>query len=103
MDHSKEEMDYSKEEKLVIETSMRYSYDKFWDAIEESAGSKGEMNEVDVAIGLILEGVSYMKGAGMTEVELIDHVKAHYNSIEFDEEGNMIDPISAPELSKAEA
>ena len=96
-------MDYSKEEKLVIETSMRYSYDKFWDAIEESAGSKGEMNEIDVAIGLILEGVSYMKGAGMTEVELIDHVKAHYNSIEFDEDGNLIDPIAAPELSKVEA
>ena len=96
-------MDYSKEEKLVIETSMRYSYDKFWDAIEESAGSKGEMNEVDVAIGLILEGVSYMKGAGMTEVELIDHVKAHYNSIEFDGDGNIVDPISATELSKSEA
>ena len=47
MDYSKEEMEYSKEEKLVIETSMRYSYDKFWDAIEESAGSKGETNEVE--------------------------------------------------------
>jgi hypothetical protein len=44
-----------------------------------------------------------MKGAGMTEVELLDHVKEHYNSIEFDEDGNMIDPISAPELSKEEA
>ena len=52
-------MDYSKEEKLVIETSMRYSYDKFWDAIEKTAGSKGEMNEVHVAIGLILEGVAF--------------------------------------------
>ena len=85
-------MDYSKEEKLVIETSMRYSYDKFWDAIEESAGSKGEMNEVDVAIGLILEGVSYMKGAGMSESELIEHIKAHYNSFKFDKDGNMIEP-----------
>ena len=92
MDHSKEEMDYSKEEKLVIETSMRYSYDKFWDAIEESAGSKGEMNEVDVAIGLILEGVSYMKGAGMSESELVEHIKAHYNSFEFDKDGNIIEP-----------
>ena len=91
MDHSKEEMDYSKEEKLVIETSMRYSYDKFWDAIEETAGSKGEMNEVDVAIELILEGVSYMKGAGMSESELIEHVKAHYNSFEFNKDGNMIE------------
>ena len=94
-------MDYSKEEKLVIQTSMEYSWDKFWDAIEEAADSKGEMNEVDVAIGLILEGVSFMKGAGMTEVELLDHVKTHYNSIEFDEEGNIIDPISAPELSES--
>ena len=84
-------MDYSKEEKLVIETSMRYSYDKFWDAIEESAGSKGEMNEVDVAIGLILEGVSYMKGAGMSESELIEHIKVHYNSFEFDKDGNMVE------------
>ena len=84
-------MDYSKEEKLVIQTSMEYSWGKFWDAIEEAADSKREMNEVDVAIGLILEGVSYMKGAGMTEVELLDHVKAHYNSIEFDEDGNMIE------------
>jgi hypothetical protein len=92
MDHSKEEMDYSKEEKLVIETSMRYSYDKFWDAIEESAGSKGEMNEVDVAIGLILEGVSYMKGAGMSESELVEHIKSHYNSFEFDKDGNIIEP-----------
>jgi hypothetical protein len=91
MDHSKEEMDYSKEEKLVIETSMRYSYDKFWDAIEETAGSKGEMNEVDVAIGLILEGVSYMKGAGMSESELVEHIKSHYNSFEFDKDGNMIE------------
>ena len=92
MDHSKEEMNYSKEEKLVIETSMRYSYDKFWDAIEESAGSKGEMNEVDVAIGLILEGVSYMKGAGMSESELVEHIKSHYNSFEFDKDGNIIEP-----------
>ena len=64
-------MDYSKEDKLVIETSMGYSYDKFWDAIEEAADSKGKMNEVDVAVGLILEGVGYMKGAGMSESELI--------------------------------
>ena len=96
-------MDYSKEEKLVIQTSMEYSWDKFWGAIEEAADSKGEMNEVDVAVGLILEGVSYMKGAGMTEVELVDHVKAHYNSIEFDKDGNIVDPISAPELSTAVA
>ena len=96
-------MDYSKEEKLVIQTSMEFSWNKFWDAIEKASDSKGEMNEVDVAIGLILEGVSFMKGAGMTEEELLDHVKEHYNSIEFDKNGNMIDPISAPELSKAEA
>ena len=91
MDYSKEEMAYSKEEKLVIETSMRYSYDKFWDAIEESAGSKGEMNEVDVAIGLILEGVTFMKGAGISEVELLEHIKSHYNSVEFDKDGNLIE------------
>ena len=84
-------MDYSKEEKLVIETSMGYSYEKFWDAIEEAADSKGKMNEVDVAVGLILEGVGYMKGAGMSESELIDHIKAHYNSFEFDRDGNMIE------------
>jgi len=96
-------MDYSKEEKLVIQTSMEYSWERFWSAIEEAADSKGEMNEVDVAVGLILEGVSYMKGAGMTEVELVDHVKAHYNSIEFDEDGNIVDPISASELSKVGA
>ena len=96
-------MDYSKEEKLVIQTSMEYSWDKFWAAIEKAADSKGKMNEVDVAVGLILEGVSYMKAAGMSEAELLDHVKEHYNSIEFDKNGNMIDPISAPELSKAEA
>ena len=96
-------MDYSKEEKLVIQTSMEYSWDKFWEAIEEAADSKGEMNEVDVAVGLILEGVSYMKGAGMAEEELLNHVKAHYNSIEFDEDGNIIDPISVKESSKVEA
>ena len=96
-------MDYSKEEKLVIQTSMEYSWDKFWAAIEKAADSKGKMNEVDVAVGLILEGVSFMKSAGMSEVELLNHVKDHYNSIEFDEDGNLIDPISAPELSKVEA
>ena len=96
-------MDYSNEEKLVIQTSMEYSWDKFWSAIEEAADSKGKMNEVDVAVGLILEGVSFMKSAGMSEVELLDHVKNHYNSIEFDKDGNLIDPISAPELSKVEA
>ena len=84
-------MSYSKEEQLVIETSMGFSYDKFWDVIEEAANSKGKMNEVDVAIGLILEGVSYMKGAGMSESELVEHIKSHYNSFEFDKDGNMIE------------
>ena len=84
-------MDISQEEKLSIETSMEYSYDKFWDAIEEAANSKGKMNEMDVAVGLILEGVSYMKGAGMSESELIEHIKVHYNSFEFDKDGNMVE------------
>ena len=84
-------MDYTKEDKLVIQTSMEYSWEKFWAAIEEAADSKGEMNEVDVAVGLILEGVSYMKGAGMSESELIEHIKVHYNSFEFDKDGNMIE------------
>ena len=57
-------MDYSKEEKLVIQNSMEYSWSKFWDAIEEAADSRGEMNEVDIAVGFILEGVSYMKELG---------------------------------------
>ena len=92
-------MDYSKEEKLVIQTSMEYSWDKFWEAIEGAAESKEKMNEVDVAVGFILEGVSYMKAAGMPVTELLDHVTTHYNSIEFDEDGNMIDTISAPELA----
>ena len=86
-------MDISQEEKLSIETSMGYSYDKFWDAIEEAAESKGKMNEVDVAVGLILEGVSYMKGAGMSESELIEHIKVHYNSFEFDKDGNMVESV----------
>ena len=86
-------MDYSKEEKLVIETSMGYSYEKFWDAIEEAANSKGKINEVDVAVGLILEGVGYMKGAGMLESELIEHIKAHYNSFEFDKDGNIVESV----------
>ena len=84
-------MDISQEEKLSIETSMGYSYDKFWDAIEEAANSKGKMNEMDVAVGLILEGVSYMKGAGMSESELIEHIKVHYNSFEFDKDGNIVE------------
>ena len=86
-------MDISQEEKLSIETSMGYSYDKFWDAIEEAANSKGKMNEMDVAVGLILEGVSYMKGAGMSESELIEHIKVHYNSFEFDKDGNMVESV----------
>ncbi len=84
-------MDITQEEKLSIETSMGYSYDKFWDAMEEAANSKGKMNEMDVAVGLILEGVSYMKGAGMSESELIEHIKVHYNSFEFDKDGNMVE------------
>ena len=96
-------MDYTKEEKLVIQASMEFSWEKFWSAIEAAAGSKGKMNEVDVAVGLILEGVSYMKGAGMEETELIDHIKSHFNSIEFDDDGNIVDPISAAELATAEA
>ena len=84
-------MDITQEEKLSIETSMGYSYDKFWDAIEEAANSKGKMNEMDVAVGLILEGVSYMKGAGMSESELIEHIKVHYNSFVFDKDGNMVE------------
>ena len=92
-------MDISQEEKLSIETSMGYSYDKFWDAIEEAANSKGKMNEMDVAVGLILEGVSYMKGAGMSASELIEHIKVHYNSFEFDKDGNMVESVDV----KAEA
>ena len=92
-------MDISQEEKLSIETSMGYSYDKFWDAMEEAANSKGKMNEMDVAVGLILEGVSYMKGAGMSESELIEHIKVHYNSFEFDKDGNMVESVDV----KAEA
>ena len=42
-------------------------------------------------IGLILEGVSYMKQAGMSENELQDHIKAHYNSFDVDENGNIIE------------
>ena len=84
-------MDITQEEKLSIETSMGYSYAKFWDAMEEATNSKGIMNEMDVAVGLILEGVGYMKGAGMSESELIEHIKAHYNSFEFDKDGNMIE------------
>ena len=86
-------MDISREEKLSIESLMGYSYDKFWDAIEEAANSKGKMNEMDVAVGLILEGVCYMKGAGMSESELIEHVKVHYNSFEFDKDGNMVESV----------
>jgi len=52
------------------------------------------MNEVDVAVGFILAGVSYMKETRMAEAELLDHVKIHYNSIKFDEDGNMIDSVS---------
>ncbi len=84
-------MNISKEDRLIIEASMAFSYDKYWDAIEEAADSKGKMNEVDVAIELIFEGVSYMKGAGMSEPELIDYIKDHYNSLEFDKDGNMIE------------
>ena len=58
-------MEYTKEEQLIIKTSMEFSYDKFWEAIEEAAESK-DKNEVDTAIGLILEGVAYMKHAGMS-------------------------------------
>ena len=39
-------MEYTKEEQLIIKTSMEYSYDKFWDAIEEAAESK-DKNEVE--------------------------------------------------------
>ena len=77
-------MEYTKEEQLIIKTSMEFSYDKFWEAIEEAAESK-DKNEVDTAIGLILEGVAYMKHAGMSEGELIEHIKEHYNSFEVDE------------------
>ena len=48
------------------------------------------MNEADVVAGLILEGVLYMKQAGMTLNELTEQIKEHYNSFEFDNEGNLI-------------
>ena len=82
-------MEFTKEEEKIIKTSMEFSYNKFWDTIELAAESK-DKNEVDVAIGLILEGVSYMKQAGMSENELQDHIKAHYNSFDVDENGNII-------------
>ena len=83
-------MEFTKEEEKIIKTSMEFSYNKFWDIIELAAESK-DKNEVDVAIGLILEGVSYMKQAGMSENELQDHIKAHYNSFDVDENGNIIE------------
>ena len=83
-------MEFTKEEEKIIKTSMEFSYNKFWDTIELAAESK-DKNEVDVAIGLILEGVSYMKQAGMSENELQDHIKAHYNSFDVDENGNIIE------------
>ena len=83
-------MEFTKEEEKIIKTSMEFSYNKFWDTIELAAESK-DKNEVDVAIGLILEGVSYMKQAGMTENELQDHIKAHYNSFDVDDNGNIIE------------
>ena len=83
-------MEFTKQEKEIIKTSMEFSYNKFWDTIELAAESK-DKNEVDVAIGLILEGVSYMKQAGMSENELQDHIKAHYNSSDVDENGNIIE------------
>ena len=85
-------MEYTKEEQLIIKTSMEFSYDKFWEAIEEAAESK-DKNEVDTAIGLILEGVAYMKHAGMSEGELIEHIKEHYNSFEVDEDGNLVEQV----------
>ena len=91
----------NKDEEQIIKTSMEYSWDKFWDAIEEAAQSK-DKNDVDVAVGLILEGVSYMKGAGMSEEELIDHVKKHYNSIDFDDDGNMIE-LDTKDVERLEA
>ena len=83
-------MEFTKEEEKIIKTSMEFSYNKFWDTIELAAESK-DKNEVDVAIGLILEGVSYMKQAGMSENELQDHIKAHYNSFDVDDNGNIIE------------
>ena len=83
-------MEYTKEEEAIIKKSMEFSYDKFWDAIEESAESTNT-NEVDVAVGLILEGVVYMKQAGMSELELVDHIKQHYNSFDVDDDGNIIE------------
>jgi hypothetical protein len=85
-------MEYTKEEQLIIKTSMEFSYDKFWEAIEEAAESK-DKNEVDTAIGLILEGVAYMKHAGMSEGELIEHIKEHYNSFEVDEDDNLVEKV----------
>ena len=82
-------MKFTKEEEKIIKTSMEFSYNKFWDIIELAAESK-DKNEVDVAIGLILEGVSYMKQAGMTENELQNHIKAHYNNFDIAEDGNVI-------------
>ncbi len=76
-------MNFSKEEENIIKTSMEFSYNKFWDAIEMAAESK-DKNEVDVAIGLILEGVSYMKEAGMPKEELQEHIIAHYNNFKED-------------------
>ena len=34
-----------------------------------------------------------MKHAGMSEVELIEHIKEHYNSFEVDEDGNLVEKV----------
>ena len=69
---------------------MEYSYDTFWDAIEVAAKAE-DKNEADTAVGFILEAVVYMKQSGMSETELIEYVKRHYHSFEFDSDGNMIE------------
>ena len=82
-------MEYDKD-KMIMKQSMEFAFEQFWNSIEVAAESK-DKSEIDVAIGLILEGILYMKQAGMSEDELIKHIKTHYNDYDIDLEGNIIE------------
>ena len=70
-------MKLNKKEEKIILTSMEYSYDKFWDIIEEAANSKNK-NEIDVVIYNSIN-IKWRRIIFRKKIILLEINKADYN------------------------
>ena len=69
----------------ILEATAEFSFDVFCGAIGDAAESD-ELDEYHTAVGLLCDAVGYIKEVGMSEDELIEHVRETYQSYVVDDE-----------------